>query len=84
MEHPLNRRFAGLAGGDRIITHALLHLERVALLTAVLVDRHCFTKYSPGAWHSKGESAKPPASDHFLADRSHLGCGGRLLGDRLA
>jgi hypothetical protein len=37
---------AGLAAEYRIVAHALHHLESVTLLATVLVDRHCFMKYS--------------------------------------
>ena len=37
-----------------------MHLERVALLATVLVDRHRFREYSEEAWHSHRGSAKLP------------------------
>ena len=46
MEDPLDGRRARLATHYRIIRHSLHDLEGVTLLTAVLVDRHCFKKYS--------------------------------------
>src|SRR5205085_3309187 len=48
VEHPLHRCLAGPAREHGIVGHALHHLEGVALLAAVLVDRHRFRKYSPG------------------------------------
>ena len=48
VKHPLDRRVAGLACGHRIVGHTLHDLEGMALLTAVFVDGHRFTKYSPG------------------------------------
>src|SRR3954462_626890 len=40
VEDAVHRRPADLALRDRIVAHALQHLEGVALLAAVLVDRH--------------------------------------------
>ena len=40
VEHPLNRRAVLLAGRERVVGHALHHLERVPSLAAILVDRH--------------------------------------------
>ena len=45
VEHALDRRSAGGALGDRVVGHALHHLEGVALLAAVLVDRHRRAEY---------------------------------------
>src|SRR5207248_4550526 len=43
--------------------HALQDLERMSPLAPVLVDGHCFTKYSPASWHSQRESAKSRRAD---------------------
>src|SRR6185503_7702909 len=48
VEHPADRRVAGLARCDRIVGHTLPHFERVTVLAPVFVDRHCFTEYRNG------------------------------------
>ena len=53
----LDRAAALLARLDRVVGHALHDLERVALLAAVLVDRH---------WHSQYTSAKNGFFQAFL------------------
>ena len=40
VEDPLNGRSVLLADGQRVVCHALHHLERVASLAAILVNRH--------------------------------------------
>jgi LCP family protein required for cell wall assembly len=40
VEDLLDRRLADLAGGQRIVAHSLHHVEGVAVVAAVLVDRH--------------------------------------------
>jgi hypothetical protein len=40
MKDPLDRRSADFALGRRFILEALPHLERVALLATIFVDRH--------------------------------------------
>src|SRR5450755_4446781 len=58
MEHPGDWRRAGVAGRHGIVGHALHHFELMSLIAAVLVDRHCFIKYSGAPWHSQPRSAK--------------------------
>ena len=74
MEHAGDRRFARLAGLDRVVAHALQDLERMSLLTPVLVDRHSFKKYSLGFWHSQGESAKALQPLGLAGVCSLIGC----------
>ena len=40
VQHPLDRAPADLALGQRVVVHALQHLEGVPLRAAVLIDRH--------------------------------------------
>src|SRR3954454_15301019 len=48
VEDPADRRLAGLTRCDRIVGHALHHLELVPVVAAVFVDRHRFTEYRNG------------------------------------
>jgi hypothetical protein len=60
MEHALRGRFADLALGEGLVAETLHDVERVALLTAVFVDRHRPIQYSFDPWHSDQESASRP------------------------